>query len=105
MIKYHMHYGAGFRSFTLDETEHKILNSCRHFDGKEATNSAVKARAKVDLKSADVGLIMSRLRAAKLIDYRHIETGRMAVGSGRYVLKTLSDYFGSVVEGEEKRLP
>lgn len=101
----HMHYNKLWQPYTLDDIEHCILLACKHFDGKEATNTAIKAKARVKLPASEIGLILSRLRAVKLIAYHHIETGRMAAGSGRYFLRALSDYFGSVLEGEAERLP
>lgn len=99
------HINPQYQYISLQEWEHKILTACYAFDHSSTTNSEIKIEAKVDMPAAAVGKIMARLRAAKLINYQHIETGRMAAGSGRYVLLVQNDYFGMVLPGECEHLP
>lgn len=96
----HCHITPQYRYISLSDLEHKILTACFAFDGCTTTNTEIGIEAKAHVKSADIGGVMVRLRAAKLIDYFHIETGRHAAGSGRYVVSPLNDYFGLVLPGE-----
>jgi hypothetical protein len=105
MKTYPMYYSEHHKPYVLTEQEAAVLNACSQWSGSRTTNTDIKLAAKLDLPAASIGMIMSRLRAVKLITYQHIETGRMAVGSGRYIVVYLADYFGTVLEGEEQPLP
>lgn len=108
MKKYFMVYTVPcYSEWILDEPEFKILLACKVMHGLSTTNSDIKRISKVDMPASDIGIIMARLRAARLIDYRYVETGRKAVGSGRYELIYKADPFSMdpVLKGVAMRLP
>ncbi len=73
-----------------------ILNTLITNSYGSHTNSGLKLLSKLKCKTAEVGLIVARLRRLGLIDYQHIETGRHACGSGRYMVEILCRSRGAV---------
>jgi hypothetical protein len=88
------------KPWLLNDEEHKVISVCHNVYGS-TTNSELSKKAKLNLPAAQVGITIARLRMKKMINYEHIETGRMASGSGRYRIGLLGSYFGKALQGED----